>query len=136
MGNRFASAKNSIAQCDRCGFRFKLTELRKEIIKTGGINVSPAEIEEVLRGHPSVEACYVTGVADARLDETVSAVVILKPGAAATPEQLQQHCRVSLSAYKVPRRFRFATPAELPHTSTGKLQRNRLPELFRSQPPE
>lgn len=109
---------------------------RKEIIKTGGINVSPAEIEEVLRGHPSVEACYVTGVADARLDETVSAVVILKPGAAATPEQLQQHCRVSLSAYKVPRRFRFATPAELPHTSTGKLQRNRLPELFRSQPPE
>jgi hypothetical protein len=39
MGNRFASAKNSIAQCDRCGFRFKLTELRKEIIKTKQVNI-------------------------------------------------------------------------------------------------
>lgn len=102
----------------------------KELIKTGGINVSPAEVEEALLAHPAVASCFVTGLKDARLDETVAAVVLLEDGAAADGEALQAFCRQHLAPYKLPRRWRFATAAALPLTSTGKLQRNRLWELF------
>jgi len=103
---------------------------RKELIKSGGINISPAEIEAVLAQHPAVDTAYVTGLPDAKLDELVVAVILLKPGAEATAEALQQHCRAALASYKLPRRFRFAQAADLPLTSTGKLQRNRLARLF------
>lgn len=105
----------------------------KELIKTGGINVSPAEVEEVLLAHPAVASCFVTGLQDERLDETVAAVVILADGAAADGEALQGHCRRNLAPYKLPRRWCFTTPDRLPLTSTGKLQRNRLSELFETK---
>jgi len=102
----------------------------KELIKTGGINVSPAEVEEVLLAHPAVASCFVTGLQDEKLDETVAAVVILEDGAAADGEALQRYCRRNLAPYKLPRRWCITTPERLPLTSTGKLQRNRLWELF------
>jgi fatty-acyl-CoA synthase len=105
----------------------------KELIKTGGINVSPAEVEEVLLAHPAVASCFVTGLADAKLDEMVAAVVILEPGAEASADALQAHCRAQIAPYKLPRRWCFTTPDALPLTSTGKLQRNRLWQLFESQ---
>lgn len=111
---------------------------RKELIKSGGINISPAEIEAVLSGLEGVAAAFVTGLADDRLDEAIGAVVILNnatPAATAeTLEVLRQHCRRSLAAYKVPQHFVFARAGDLPVTSTGKLQRNRLPELFAASP--
>ncbi len=102
----------------------------KELIKTGGINVSPAEVEEVLLAHPAVASCFVTGLQDEKLDETVAAVVILEGGAATDAEALQTYCRRHLAPYKLPRCWCFTTPDRLPLTSTGKLQRNRLWELF------
>lgn len=102
----------------------------KEIVKTGGINVAPAEVEETLGRHPAVEMAFVTGIPDARLDEALAAVIVLKPGAQASEEELTAHCRLKLAAYKTPRHVRFVDAADLPLTSTGKLQRNRLPSLF------
>ena len=102
----------------------------KEMVKTGGINVAPAEVEEILAAHPAVELAFVTGVPDARLDEALAAVIVLRSGTSTTAEELALHCRATLAAYKTPRRFRFVQATELPLTTTGKLQRNRLPELF------
>jgi fatty-acyl-CoA synthase len=100
----------------------------KEMIKTGGINVSPAEIEEALIGHSAVELAYVVGLKDARRDEIVAAVIVAREEIEA--EELLALCRETLAAYKVPRRLKFVTHADLPLTSTGKLQKNRLKELF------
>ena len=100
----------------------------KEMIKTGGINVSPAEIEEVLMSHTAVELAYVVGLKDARRDEIVAAVIIAKEAVEA--DALLALCRDSLAVYKVPRKVKFVTYAELPLTSTGKLQKNRIKDLF------
>ncbi|MBT3628141.1 MAG: AMP-binding protein [Rhodospirillaceae bacterium] len=100
----------------------------KEMIKTGGINVSPAEIEELLISHDAVELAYVIGLKDARRDEIVAAVIV-----ATEPidsDELIALCRASLAVYKVPRKVKFVTHADLPLTSTGKLQKNRLKNLF------
>ena len=102
----------------------------KELVKTGGINVAPAEVEEVLANHPAVELAFVTGIPDARLDEALAAVIITRSGFAVTAAELAAHCRVTLAAYKTPRHFRFVDAAILPLTSTGKLKRNELPGLF------
>jgi len=102
----------------------------KELVKTGGINVAPAEIEAVLARHEAVEQVYVTGIPDQRLDEAIAAVIVARPGCAPTPDDLSAHCRRVLAAYKTPRHYRFVSAADLPLTSTGKLQKNRLPELF------
>lgn len=107
---------------------------RKELIKTGGINVSPAEVEAVLCEHEAVDSAFVTGLADDRRDQVVAAAVVLRPGREQLQgdivHALQDHCRRSLAAYKIPKRFVFVRAADLPTTSTAKLQRNRLPELF------
>ncbi len=102
----------------------------KEMVKTGGINVAPAEVEEILATHPAVELAFVTGIADARLDEALAAVIVLRSGHTADEAALRVHCQGMLAAYKLPRHFRFVAAAALPLTTTGKLQRNRLAELF------
>jgi fatty-acyl-CoA synthase len=106
----------------------------KEMIKTGGINVAPVEVEETLMAHPAVKLACVTGVPDAERDEIVAALIVCRPGQ--TVEQadlladLLAHCRRELAAYKVPRLMKFISEAELPLTVTGKLQKNRLSEFF------
>ncbi len=102
----------------------------KEMVKTGGINVAPAEVEQVLASHPAVELAFVTGIPDERLDEALAAVVVLRTGAATDAAALAAHCRERLAAYKTPRHFRFVDAAALPLTTTGKLKRNALPGLF------
>ncbi len=102
----------------------------KEMIKTGGINVSPAEVEQVLMEHPAVQMAYVVGVPDAVRDEVIGAVVIKRPDAAVSEADLDKHCREALAAYKMPRRWIFVDETKLPLTVTGKLQKNRLHELF------
>ena len=103
---------------------------RKELIKSGGINIAPAEIEAILRTHEAVESVFITGLADTRLDQAIGAVMVLHAGASVSEDALRRHCRQSLAAYKVPQRFVFVAANELPVTSTEKLQRNRLAELF------
>ncbi len=100
----------------------------KELIKTGGINVSPAEIEELLMSHRAVELAYVIGLKDARRDEIVAAMIVASTAVEA--DALLDLCRSTLAVYKVPRKIKFVTHAELPLTSTGKLQKNRLKDLF------
>ena len=106
----------------RVRFRGRL----KEMIKTGGINVAPLEVEAVLLSHPAVKQAYVVGIPDRSKDEAVVAAVELHEGAAATSEALVAHCRESLASYKVPTRIVFRKDAELPRTSTGKIQKPRL----------
>jgi fatty-acyl-CoA synthase len=100
----------------------------KEMVKTGGINVAPLEVEEVLLAHPSVEQAYVVGLPDPRREEILAAAVVLKDGAAASADELRAHCRQALAAFKVPQHFRIMRRADLPVTATGKVQKFRLQE--------
>ena len=102
----------------------------KEMVKTGGINVAPLEVEEVLLGHASVEQAHVIGLPDPRLEEILVAVVVLKDGRDASPEELRGFCKQALAAFKVPRHFRIVKRADLPVTATGKVQKFRLQEAL------
>ena len=102
----------------------------KEMIKTGGINVAPVEVEEMLMAHPAVKLACVTGVPDPQRDEVVAALVVCQPGQSVEEADLLALCRRQLAAYKIPRMMKFVSEAELPLTVTGKLQKNRLAEFF------
>ena len=102
----------------------------KEMVKSGGINIAPIEVEETLMRHPSVRSAYVIGVPDPLLDEVLVAFIILNPSSSVTTEELRQFCKNELAAYKVPARFRFVTDEDLPLTTTGKLQKMKLKSLL------
>jgi o-succinylbenzoate---CoA ligase len=95
-----------------------------DLIVTGGENVLPTEVEEVLLRHPDVTDAAAVGRADAEWQEAVEAVVVLREGAVAGATELRQHCAESLAGYKVPKRFEFVS--ELPRTDSGKLHRQAL----------
>jgi fatty-acyl-CoA synthase len=99
----------------------QLKDRSKDIIISGGENISSIEVEDALYRHPAVAACAVVAKPDERWGETPAAFIELKPGVPApTPEDIIAHCRAHLAAYKVPRHVAFA---ELPKTSTGKIQK-------------
>jgi fatty-acyl-CoA synthase len=117
----------------RLHFRGRL----KEMIKTGGINVAPVEVEEILLRHPAVKLAFVTGVPDPRRDEVIAAVIVRHPAQEVNETALLEYCRRELAAYKVPRLMAFVNESDLPLTVTGKLQKNRLADFFaadRAQP--
>lgn len=95
-----------------------------EMIKRSGINVSPAEVEEVLQQHADVALAGVTGVDDAEKGEIIVAYVVARPGVALDLDLLLAHCRARLSGYKIPDRLLLGQ--ELPLTVTGKLMRREL----------
>lgn len=98
-----------------------------EMIKKGGINISPAEVEDVLMRHGSVALAGVVGVPDARQGELLAAFVVPKPGADARVEDLVAHCRALASRYKVPDFIEIRD--SLPVTVTGKLMRRELKQM-------
>jgi fatty-acyl-CoA synthase len=98
----------------------------KDIIISGGENISSIEVEELLYTHPSVAFCAVVAKPDEKWGETPCAFIELKPGASATTEEILQWCRQGLARYKVPRYVVFA---EVPKTSTGKIQKFKLREM-------
>jgi fatty-acyl-CoA synthase len=102
----------------------------KEMVKTGGINVAPVEVEEILMAHEAVRLAYVVGVPDAVRDEVIAAVVVRRHGQTIDAAGLDAHCREALAAYKCPRLYRFVDEDSLPLTTTGKLEKRRLPGLF------
>jgi len=108
----------------RIRFRGRL----KEMIKTGGINVAPLEVEAVLLAHPAVKQAYVVGLSDRGKGEVAAAAVELHEGAIATAETLTAFCRERLASYKVPARIVFKNAGEFPLTATGKVQKPRLRE--------
>ena len=103
----------------RVHFRGRL----KEMIKTGGINVAPLEVEEVLLQHPDVVRAFVVGVPDTAKGEVVAAAVELRDGAAADGTAILGFCRERLASYKVPVRLVFKAATEFPRTATGKIHK-------------
>jgi fatty-acyl-CoA synthase len=101
----------------------KIKDRSKDIIISGGENISSIEVEDVLYRHPAVLAAAVVAKPDARWGETPCAFVELKAGAQTTPEDIVAHCKQHLAGFKVPRAVVFG---ELPKTSTGKIQKFEL----------
>jgi acyl-CoA synthetase (AMP-forming)/AMP-acid ligase II len=97
-----------------------------DMIKSGGANVTPSEVESVLLALPEVKEAYVVGVADAQRGENVAAAVVLEPGAALAPAELRARAKAQLAAYKVPRHVLVCERAALPFTDTGKIDKRRL----------
>ncbi len=95
-----------------------------DMIVTGGENVVPAEVEEVLLNHPAVVEAAVVGREDPEWQQAVTAVVVLAPETEVTPDELRHHCAETLAGYKVPKRVELA--AALPRTPSGKLMRRAL----------
>ncbi|MFZ5527137.1 MAG: acyl-CoA synthetase [Pseudomonadota bacterium] len=108
----------------------KIKDRSKDIIISGGENISSIEVEDVLYRHPAVLAAAVVAKPDEKWGETPCAFVELKNGAATTPEELIAHCRQHLAGFKVPRAIVFG---ELPKTSTGKIQKFELRKQAGSQ---
>jgi fatty-acyl-CoA synthase len=100
----------------------------KELIKTGGINVSPLQIEGALLLHPSVRQAHAVGVPDAAKDEIPVAFVEIDPDRPVSVDDLVRHCRGLLPAYAVPREIRLISEADLPRTASGKVQKRELVE--------
>jgi acyl-CoA synthetase (AMP-forming)/AMP-acid ligase II len=112
-----------VAWRDEDGFHYIVDRLR-DVIISGGYNVYPAEVESVIRLHPSVADVTVAGVPDVRWGEAVKAFVVLKPDASASTEELVAHCRTHLAAYKKPQDIEFRD--SLPRGATGKILKRSL----------
>ena len=96
------------------------------MIVSGGENVFPGEVEELLSHHPSVAEVAVIGVADEEFGQVLAAFVVRRQGAKLTADQVRAHVRDHLARHKVPRRVEFID--ELPRNSTGKILRRSLAE--------
>jgi len=116
-----------LARCDDEGY-IHIVDRKKEMIVSGGFNVYPTEVEQVLYRHPAVYEACVLGVPDDRWGEAVKAVVVLRDGARASEAELIEHCRGLLADFKKPRSVDFV--AELPKSSNGKLSRKDLKERY------
>jgi fatty-acyl-CoA synthase len=125
-GGWFHSGDLAVLEPDRY---VKIKDRSKDVIISGGENISSIEVEDALYRHPAVMACAVVARPDAKWGETPLAFVELKPGAAVGADELTAHCRGLLASYKVPREFRFE---EIPKTSTGKIQKFLLRERAKS----
>jgi long-chain acyl-CoA synthetase len=112
-----------IAKMDEDGY-FYIVDRKKEVIKPGGFQVWPREVEEVISSYPKVLEVGVAGVIDAYRGETVKAWVVLKPGETATEEEIREYCKKNMAAFKVPTEVEFRT--ELPKTTVGKVLRREL----------
>jgi fatty-acyl-CoA synthase len=104
----------------------ELRDRKKDIIISGGENISSIEVERVLYQHPAVLEAAVVGVPDAKWGELPKAYIVLRPGMQATTEEIIAFCRERLAHFKCPKVVEFLT--ELPKTSTGKIQKFRLRE--------
>ena len=96
----------------------------KEMLRVGGENVAPAEVERLLSRHPSILEAAVVAMPDERLDEVPCAFVRLRPGSRATEAEVIEYCRERIANFKVPRRVVFVD--EFPRTATHKIETYRL----------
>ena len=104
----------------------QLKDRSKDIIISGGENISSIEVEDALYKHPAVAACAVVAKPDEKWGETPLAVVELRPGMTASEEEIIAHCRTLLARFKCPKNVLFA---EVPKTSTGKIQKFKLRDM-------
>ncbi|MDP3938446.1 MAG: AMP-binding protein [Deltaproteobacteria bacterium] len=106
-----------MARVDEEGFYY-IVDRKKDMVISGGVNIYPAEVENVLRMHPAVYDCVVVGVPDEEWGESLKALVVLKVESEAPSEALSDFCKERLADYKVPRSFDFID--EIPHNPSGK----------------
>jgi long-chain acyl-CoA synthetase len=112
-----------IAYMDEDGY-FYIVDRKKELIKPGGFQVWPREVEEVISGNPAVLEVGVAGIPDPDSGEAVKAWVVVKPGQTLTAEEVIEWCKKDLAGYKVPKQVEFRD--ELPKTTVGKILRREL----------
>jgi fatty-acyl-CoA synthase len=105
-----------------------ISDRRKDVIITGGENVSSIEVEDCLFSHPAVSEVAVIGVPSEKWGETIKALIVLTDGAEATEADLIAHCKGRLAGYKSPTSVEFRT--EIPRTATGKVQKFKLREQY------
>ena len=115
-----------IAYQDEDGYLF-IVDRQKDMINTGGYKVYPAELEAVIATHPGVAMVAVGAVPDETKGELAKAYIVLKPEHVVTEQEIYEHCRKYLGAYKIPRQVAFVR--DLPKTSTGKIMRRSLISL-------
>jgi long-chain acyl-CoA synthetase len=108
---------------DDSGYLY-LVDRKKDLIKIGGMQVWPREIEEVIATHPAVADVAVAGVADARKGEVAQAWIVLRPGASVTDGEIRTYCRDRMAPYKVPARVQYVD--SLPRNAAGKVLRRQL----------
>jgi len=116
-----------IGVMDDQGYVF-LLDRKADMIVTGGENVYPSEVENVIFSHPAVFECIVSSAPDARWGERVQAAVVLKPGAAASAADLIEFCKQKLAGYKCPKHVEFWE--QLPKSAVGKLLRKDVKSVF------
>jgi fatty-acyl-CoA synthase len=107
----------------------KIKDRSKDIIISGGENISSVEVEDILYRHPAILAAAVVATPDPKWGEVPCAFIELKEGATATEDELKTFCRERMAHFKVPKRFIFAV---VPKTSTGKIQKYVLRERAKS----
>lgn len=112
-----------IARMDEDGY-FYIVDRKKELIKPGGFQVWPREVEEAITANPKVLEAGVAGIPDPYRGETVKAWIVLKPGETMTEDEVRAWCKESLAPYKVPTQIEFRS--ELPKTTVGKILRREL----------
>jgi acyl-CoA synthetase (AMP-forming)/AMP-acid ligase II len=110
------------------GGLFYIIDRNKDMIISGGFNIYPSEIEQVLWKHPAVLDCAVVGVPDEKWGEAVKAVVELKPGFSASEDELKDHCRQSLAGLKTPKSIEIWET--LPRSSLGKVVKKEIRERY------
>ncbi len=118
--------EGEVAYLDEDGFCY-IVDRKKDMIISGGVNIYPAEIEEVIHSHPEVMDVAVIGVPDPEWGESVKAIVQLKEGSRIAEEEIIQHCRERLAGYKRPRSVEFMS--ELPRDPDGKIWKRKLREM-------
>ena len=116
-----------LGEVDENGY-FKVTGRIKDMIIRGGENIYPRELEEFFFTHPKVANAQVVGIADKKYGEQVLAVIQLKVGVTAIPEEFAEFCKGKIARHKIPRYWEFLT--EFPMTASGKIQKYKLKEMF------
>jgi long-chain acyl-CoA synthetase len=119
-----------IAKMDEDGYFF-ITDRKKDLILSGGFNVYPREVDEVLYEHPKVLHATTIGIPHSEYGESVKAFIVLKPGESVTGEEIIRFCKAKLVGYKCPREVEFKE--SLPMTETGKVLRRVLKEQEQSR---
>lgn len=116
-----------VGRVDEEGFLY-LVDRKKDMICSGGVNIYPMDIEEVLHGHPQVHESAVIGIPDDKWGESVLAMVVLKPGESMTEEEVIRYCKENMAGYQTPKSVKFIDA--LPRNPSGKVLKRELREPY------
>ena len=122
-----------LVKVDEDGFYY-VVDRKKDMILTGGMNVSPREVEDVIAAHPAVNLVSVIGVPDKKWGEAVKAIIVLKKGLQATEAEIINHCKKRLAGYKRPKSVDFIAMSEMPLMGGGyKVLKRELRDRYRRE---